>query len=487
MTQLFDVAVIGAGPGGYVAAIRCGQLGLNTVCIDDWKNPEGKPSLGGTCLNVGCIPSKALLESSENYERAARKFAAHGITVNGLSVDVPVMISRKDKIVSNFTGGVAMLFRKNKVTSMNGRAALTGSENANENQGNPIWNIEVKDGDQVNAVRAKNVIIATGSVPRVLSFASVDNERILDNTGALALKEVPKRLGVIGGGVIGLEMGSVWRRLGAEVTILEALPQFLAAADEQVAKEARKIFTRESGLVIKTGVKISEVNATAEGITVAYADSPAGEGNVQKLEVDKLIVAVGRTPSTAGLGAESVGLKLDDRGFIEVDSACRTNLPNVYAVGDVVRGPMLAHKASEEGVAAAETIAGRRGHANLDTIPWVIYTSPEIAWVGKTEQELKAAGVEYRVGQFPFMANGRARALGETAGFVKMLADTATDRILGVHMIGPYVSELISEAVVAMEFGATSEDIARIVHAHPSLSEVVHEAALAVDKRAIHI
>ncbi len=485
MSQSFDVAVIGAGPGGYVAAIRCAQLGLNTVCIDEWKNPQGKPSLGGTCLNVGCIPSKALLESSENFERAAHKFAGHGITVEGLSMNVPVMISRKDKIVSNFTGGVAMLFRKNKVTSMHGRATLLGNgENEDESA---LWRIEVKDGDKADTVQAKHVIIATGSTPRTLPFAPVDNNRILDNTGALALTEAPKRLGVIGGGVIGLEMGSLWRRLGAEVTILEALPQFLMAADEQVAKEARKIFTRESGLVIKTGVKISGINSIGESITVEYIDTADSQENVQKLEVDKLIVAVGRVPNTAGLGAENAGLTLDSRGFIEVDASCRTNLPNVYAVGDVVRGPMLAHKASEEGVAVAETIAGQAGHANLDTVPWVIYTSPEIAWVGKTEQELKAEGIQYKAGQFPFMANGRARALGETGGFVKVLADTNTDRILGIHMIGPYVSEMIAEAVVAMEFAASSEDIARIVHAHPSLSEVLHEAALGVEKRAIHI
>jgi dihydrolipoamide dehydrogenase len=292
---------------------------------------------------------------------------------------------------------------------------------------------------------------------------------------------------VIGGGVIGVEMGSLWRRLGAEVTILEALPQFLMAADEQVAKEARKIFTRELGLIIKTGIHIGSIRSSGENITIEYTDAADAEKAVQTLEVDKLIVAVGRVPNTAGLGIENIGLKLDDRGYIEVDAHCRTNLPNVYAIGDVVRGPMLAHKASEEGVAVAEVIAGQGGHANLDTIPWVIYTSPEIAWVGKTEQELKAAGIEYKSGQFPFMANGRARALGETGGFVKMLADAKTDRILGVHMIGPYVSELIAEAVVAMEFSATSEDIARVVHAHPSLSEVVHEAALGVDKRAIHI
>jgi dihydrolipoamide dehydrogenase len=481
MSQSFDVAVIGAGPGGYVAAIRCAQLGLNTVCIDEWKNPQGKASLGGTCLNVGCIPSKALLESSENYERAAHKFAAHGIKVEGLSVDVSTMMSRKDKIVAAFTGGVAMLLKKNKVTSIHGRGSLLKS--GKHDGSNTLWQIEVKNGDKIDIVEAKHIIIATGSTPRQLPFAPVDNERILDNTGALALMETPKRLGVIGAGVIGLEMGSVWRRLGSEVTILEALPGFLTAADEQVAKEAKKIFTREIGLVIQTGVKISGIK-TGEAITVEYADA---EGKAQQLEVDKLIVAVGRVPNTAGLGTENVGLKMNDRGYIEVDSNCRTNLKNIYAVGDVVRGPMLAHKASEEGVAVAETIAGQAGHMNLDTIPWVIYTSPEIAWVGKTEQELKTAGIQYKAGQFPFMANGRARALGETSGFVKVLADANTDRILGVHMIGPYVSEMIAEAVVAMEFAASSEDIARIVHAHPSLSEVLHEAALSVDKRALHI
>ncbi|MDO8436811.1 MAG: dihydrolipoyl dehydrogenase [Nitrosomonadaceae bacterium] len=479
MSQSFDVAVIGAGPGGYVAAIRCAQLGLNTICIDEWKNPQGKASLGGTCLNVGCIPSKALLESSENYERAAHKFSAHGIKLQDLSMDVPVMIARKDKIVAAFTGGIAMLFRKNKITAMHGRGTLLKGGNGGE-----AWQIEVKNGDKTEVVEAKHIIIATGSTPRQLSFVPVDNERILDNVGALALTETPQSLGVIGAGVIGLEMGSVWRRLGSEVTILEALPGFLMAADEQVAKEAQKIFTKELGLMIQTGVKISAIKTSKKNIIVEYADA---QGAAQKLEVDKLIIAVGRVPNTAGLGAENIGLQLDDHGRIEVDGHCRTNLLNVYAVGDVVRGPMLAHKASEEGVAVAEIIAGQAGHVNLDTIPWVIYTSPEIAWVGKTEQELKAAGIQYKAGQFPFMANGRARALGEMSGFVKVLADANTDRILGVHMIGPYVSEMIAEAVVAMEFAASSEDIARIVHAHPSLSEVLHEAALGVDKRALHI
>jgi len=479
MTQSFDVAVIGAGPGGYVAAIRCAQLGLNTICIDEWENSQGKASLGGTCLNVGCIPSKALLESSENYERAAHKFSAHGIKLQDLSIDIPVMIARKDKIVSSFTGGIAMLFRKNKITAMHGRGTLLKSNNERE-----AWQVEVKNGDKIEVIEAKHIIIATGSTPRLLPMAPVDNERILDNVGALALTEIPKRLGVIGAGVIGLEMGSVWRRLGSEVTILESLPAFLSAADEQIAKEAQKIFTKELGLVIQTGIKISAIRSSKESVTVEYTDS---QGELLKLEVDKLIVAVGRVPNTSGLGAENVGLKLDDRGRIEVDDHCRTNLSNVYAVGDVVRGPMLAHKASEEGSAVAEIIAGQAGHVDLNTIPWVIYTSPEIAWVGKNEQELKSAGVQYKVGQFPFMANGRARALGETSGFVKVIADADTDRILGVHMIGPYVSEMIAEAVVAMEFAASSEDIARIVHAHPSLSEVLHEAALSVDKRALHI
>ncbi len=486
MTQFFDVVVIGAGPGGYVAAIRCAQLGLNTACIDEWKNPQGRASLGGTCLNVGCIPSKALLESSENYERVAHKYSEHGIKVEGLSVNIPEMISRKDKIVTTFTSGISMLFKKNKVTSIHGRGTLVKYRNDKKS-----WKVKTKNGDKEETIEATYIIIATGSTPRPLSFVAVDNERILDNEGALTLIEAPKRLGIIGAGVIGLEMASVWRRLGSEVTILEALPEFLTIVDEQVAKEAQKIFTRELGLEILTGINLTEIKTGKKTLMVQYLDAQA---KAQKLEVDKLIVSVGRIPNTAELGAEYVGLRIDDGGRIEVDSHCRTNLPNVYAVGDVVRGPMLAHKASEEGIAVAESIiANEAGQArehikiNLDTIPWVIYTSPEIAWVGKTEQELKTAGIRYKAGQFPFMANGRARALGETSGFVKILADANTDRILGVHMIGPYVSEMISEAVVAMEFAASSEDIARIVHAHPSLSEVLHEAALGVDKRALHI
>jgi dihydrolipoamide dehydrogenase len=486
MTQLFDVVVIGAGPGGYVAAIRCAQLGLNTACIDEWKNPQGKASLGGTCLNVGCIPSKALLESSENFERVAHKYSAHGIKVEGLSVDIPVMISRKEKIVTEFANGIAMLFKKNKVTSIHGQGTLVKDKSDQKN-----WKVKIQNSDKEETIEAKYIIIATGSTPRQLPSIVVDNERVLDNEGALALIEVPKRLGIIGAGVIGLEMASVWRRLGSEVTILEAMPEFLAAVDEQIAKEAKKIFTRELGLEILTSVNITEIKTGKKTVIVKYLDAQA---KAQRLEVDKLIVSVGRVPNSAKLGADSVGLEIDDGGRIQVDTHCRTNLLNVYAVGDVVRGPMLAHKASEEGIAVAEgiaaNVAGQEKNlpsVNLDIIPWVIYTSPEIAWVGKTEQELKTAGIKYKAGQFPFMANGRARALGETSGFVKVIADAHTDRILGVHMIGPYVSEMISEAVVAIEFSASSEDIARIVHAHPSLSEVLHEAALAVDNRALHI
>jgi len=486
MSEIFDVAVIGAGPGGYVAAIRCAQLGLNTVCIDEWKNPKGKASLGGTCLNVGCIPSKALLESSENYFQIQHKVSAHGITAENVSVDVPVMIARKDKIVTMFTAGIASLFKKNKVKSLHGRGTLLQRDTSAN-----IWQIKVDDSGNAETIQAKHVIVATGSVPRPLPFAPVDNAMILDNAGALALTEIPKRLGVIGAGVIGLEMGSVWRRLGAEVTILEAMPGFLMAADEQIAKEAKSIFTKEPGLQINTGVNIKSVKATGNTVAVGYSDANNQE---QVLEVDKLIVAIGRIPNTAGLGVDENGLQVDERGFIVVDQYCRTNLANVYAVGDVVRGPMLAHKASEEGVAVAEMIqhvekgeAGELEAVDFNTVPWVIYTAPEIAWVGKNEQELRAAGIAYKAGQFPFIANGRARAMGETSGFIKILADEKTDRVLGVHMIGPHVSELISEAVMAMKFSASSQDIACIVHAHPSLSEVFHEAALGVDKRALHI
>ncbi|MBI1964885.1 MAG: dihydrolipoyl dehydrogenase [Betaproteobacteria bacterium] len=474
MAKTFDVVVIGGGPGGYIAAIRAAQLGLATACVDEWKTADGKPAPGGTCTNVGCIPSKALLQSSENYEHAGHAFSEHGIQVKGLSVDVAQMLKRKDRVVRQNNEGILYLFKKNKVAFYHGRGSFAGGSAG-------AWDIKVA-GKPEETLTAKHVIVATGSSPRALPGAAFDNKLILDNDGALAIPEVPRRLGVIGAGVVGLEMGSVWRRLGAEVTILEALPAFLGAADEQVAREALKVFTQQ-GLAMHMGVKVGRVTA-GKDVKVEYADS---DGKAQALTVDKLIVSIGRVPNTDGLNAAAVGLKLDERGFVAVDGDCRTNLPNVWAVGDVVRGPMLAHKAEEEGVAAAERIAGKHGHVDFNTIPWVIYTSPEIAWVGKTEQQLKDEGVKYRAGQFPFMANGRARALGDTTGFVKFLADGKTDRILGVHIIGPMASELIAEAVVAMEFRASSEDIALICHAHPSLSEAMKEAALAVHKRTLNL
>ncbi len=471
MSKQFDVVVIGGGPGGYIAAIRAAQLGFNTACIDEWKTKDGKPAPGGTCTNVGCIPSKALLQSSENYEEAAKHFGDHGIQVSGLAIDVAKMLARKDQVVRQNNDGILFLFKKNKVTFFHGRGSFAG-------KGDAGWDVKVND----ETISGKQVIVATGSNPRALPGVAFDEEFILSNDGALRIPSVPKKLGLIGSGVIGLEMGSVWRRVGSEVTILEALPTFLGAVDEQVAKEAKKAFDKQ-GLKIEVGVKVGEVKKTGKGVSVAYTNA---KGEAQVLDVDRLIVSVGRVPNTAGLGAEAVGLKLDERGAVVVDDECRTNLPNVWAIGDVVRGPMLAHKAEEEGVAVAERIAGQHGHVNFNTIPWVIYTNPEIAWVGQTEQQLKAAGVPYKAGTFPFMANGRARALGDTAGMVKVLADAKTDEILGVHIVGPMASELIAEAVVAMEFRASSEDIARICHAHPSLSEATKEAALAVDKRSLN-
>ncbi|MEO8248476.1 MAG: dihydrolipoyl dehydrogenase [Burkholderiales bacterium] len=474
MSKNFDVVVIGAGPGGYIAAIRAAQLGFNVACIDEWKNGKGGPAPGGTCTNVGCIPSKALLQSSENYENTGKHFADHGIEVKGLSMDVSKMLARKDAVVQQNNDGILYLFKKNKVTFFHGSGSFVSS-------GDDGLHIKVA-GEAEETIVGKHVIVATGSVPRALPGAPFDEEQILSNDGALRVGAVPKKLALIGSGVIGLEMGSVWRRLGAEVTVLEALPTFLGAVDEQIAKEAKKAFDKQ-GLKIELGVKVGEIKVGKKGVSVSYANA---KGEARMLEVDKLIVSIGRLPNTAGLDEESVGLKLDERGFVEVDAACKTNLPNVWAVGDVVRGPMLAHKAEEEGVAVAERIAGQHPHVNFNTVPWVIYTSPEIAWVGQTEQQLKAEGRAYKAGTFPFLANGRARAIGDTTGMVKFIADAKTDEILGVHMVGPMVSELISEAVVAMEFKASSEDIARICHAHPSLSEATKEAALAVDKRTLN-
>ena len=474
MSKAFDVVVIGGGPGGYIAAIRAAQLGFNTACVDEWKNDKGGPAPGGTCTNVGCIPSKALLQSSENFEQAGHHFADHGIGLTNLSIDVTKMLGRKNTVVKQNNDGILYLFKKNKVTFFHGRGSFVKA-------GGEGVEIAVT-GDKPDTLIAKHVIVATGSNPRALTGAAFDEENILSNDGALRIPAVPKTLGVIGSGVIGLEMGSVWRRLGADVTVLEALPTFLGAVDEQIAKEAHKAFTKQ-GLKIQLGVKISEVKSGKKGVTIAYADAA---GKEQKLECEKLIVSIGRVPNTIGLNADAIGLKLDERGFVAVDGDCQTNVPNVWAVGDVVRGPMLAHKAEEEGSAVAERIAGQHPHVDFNTVPWVIYTSPEIAWVGQSEQALKAEGRAYKVGTFPFMANGRARALGDTTGLVKMIADAKTDQVLGVHIVGPYASELIAESVMAMEFKASSEDIARICHAHPSLSEATKEAALAVDKRALN-
>ena len=480
MSKQFDVIVIGGGPGGYIAAIRASQLGFNVACIDEWKNATGGPALGGTCTNIGCIPSKALLQSSEHYDHASHHFADHGIEVKGLSLDIAKMLGRKDTVVKQNNDGIVYLFKKNKVTFYHGRGSFVAAKDG-------AYDIKVAPSTgsgqaAEETISGKHIIVATGSNARALQGAPFDEENILSNDGALRIGAVPPKLGVIGSGVIGLEMGSVWRRLGADVTILEGLPTFLGAVDQQIARDAHKAFTKQ-GLKIELGVQVGEIKNGKKGVSIAYVNA---KNEAQTLEVDKLIVSIGRIANTIGLNPEAVGLSLDERGAIVVDGECKTNLPKVWAVGDVVRGPMLAHKAEEEGAAVAERIAGQHGHVNFNTIPWVIYTSPEIAWVGQTEEQLKAEGRAYKAGSFPFMANGRARALGDTTGMVKMLADAATDEILGVHIVGPLASELIAECVMAMEFRASSEDIARICHAHPSLSEATKEAALAVDKRTLN-
>jgi dihydrolipoamide dehydrogenase len=468
----FDVIVIGSGPGGYIAAIRAAQLGRKVACVEEWINHAGKPKLGGTCLNVGCIPSKALLASSEQFEKAQLHFDELGINLDNLSVDVGKMVGRKEAIVEKITGGVEFLFRKNKITWIKGHGKLAGKDGAN-------FRIDV--GGETHT--AQHVIIATGSKARHLPNVPVDNKIVSDNEGALAFTSVPKKLAVVGAGVIGLELGSVWRRLGAEVTILEALPEFLGTTDSALQKEAAKLFKKQ-GLTIHLGVKIDGVKTTDSSVSISYKDK---DGNAQTLDADRLIVSIGRVPNTDDLGLDSIGLSVDERGFIPVDGHCATKVPNVYAIGDVVRGPMLAHKAEDEGVLVAEIIDGQKPHIDYNCIPWVIYTHPEIAWVGQTEQALKAEGRAFKAGQFPMLANGRAMGIGETDGFIKILADAKTDEILGVHIISANASDLIAEAVVAMEFKAASEDIGRICHPHPSLSEVMREAALAVDKRALNI
>ena len=469
----FDVVVIGAGPGGYVGAIRAAQLGLSTACVDAWLDSRGKPALGGTCLNVGCIPSKALLDSSHHYHNVRHLLPAHGIEAGDVKLDLGRMLARKDKVVRTLTRGVAGLLRKNKVESIAGRAALKG--------GGQVEVTPHGSGER-RILTARHIVLATGSVPIRIPVAEVDGERIVDNEGALAFPEVPKRLGIIGAGVIGLELGSVWGRLGSEVTILEALDDFLPAADRRIAGEALKSLKRQ-GLDIRLGARVTGARPQGDAVLVGYEDA----GGAHECEFDRLVVAVGRRANTEGLDPTAAGVELDDHGRIFVDEHCRTTADGIWAIGDAVAGPMLAHKASEEGVAVAERIAGQSSHLDHDIIPWVIYTHPEIAWVGRTEAELDAAGIEHRDGSFPFLASGRAQGSGETEGVVKVIADAATDRILGVHVFAANASELIAEAVVAMAFDASAEDIARTIHAHPTLAEAMHEAALALDGRAIHI
>ncbi len=471
MSEKFDVIVVGAGPAGYVAAIRCAQLGFNTACVDKWQDADGKPSLGGTCLNVGCIPSKALLDSSEKVEQASHEFEHHGISVGKLEVDVKKMIARKDDIVGNLTKGIAGLFKANKVTSIHGHGKLLKDKQ-----------VEVTLEGKSTIYSAENIILAVGSEAIPIPVAKVDNNLIVDNAGALDINEVPKKLGVIGAGVIGLELGSVWNRLGSEVTILEASDTFLAPVDKQLSREAERTFTKVQGLDIKLGAMVTGTKTDKKSVNVTYTLKDKEYTDT----FDKLIVAVGRRANTKDIASDDAGLKLDDRGRVDVDGQCKTNIPGVYAIGDAVKGPMLAHKGSEEGVAVAEIIAGQKPHINHDTIPWVIYTHPEIAWVGINEEQAKEQGIKVKTGFFPFAANGRSLAMNEKGGRVKMIADAETDRILGVHILGPNASELISEAVLAMEYSASSEDIARTIHAHPTLSEAFHEAALAVDGRALH-
>ena len=471
MSEQFDVVVIGGGPAGYHAAIRAAQLGMKVACVDAALGKDGKPALGGTCLRVGCIPSKALLDSSRQYWNMGHIFGEHGISFDKPKIDVGTMIGRKDKIVKQFTGGIAALFKANKVAAYYGFGQL---------QPGNVVSVKQHDGKTVE-LKGTNVILAAGSDSIELPFAKF-GEHIVDNVGALDFDKVPKRLGVIGAGVIGLELGSVWNRLGSEVTILEGLPNFLAAADAEVAKVAAREFKKQ-GLDIRLGCKVSGTEVKKDGVHVAYTDA---KGEAQEIVVDKLLVAVGRRAATRGLLADGTGVKLTDRGQIEVDEHCHTGVDGVWAIGDCVRGPMLAHKGFEEGIAVAELIAGLPGHVNFDTIPWVIYTEPEIAWVGKTEEQLKAEGIPYKAGSFPFAAVGRAVAMAEPAGFVKVLAHAETDRVLGLHLVGANVSELVHEGVLAMEFKGSADDLARICHAHPSLSEAVHDAAMAVHKRAIH-
>ncbi|MGD9842145.1 MAG: dihydrolipoyl dehydrogenase [Steroidobacteraceae bacterium] len=473
-SEHFDVIVIGAGPAGYPAAIRAGQNKLKVACIDGWKNHDGSYAFGGTCLNAGCIPSKALLESSELYHRAQHEFALHGIKVSGVEFDVATMQARKNKIVKSSTQGIAGLLKGAGVAALVGHGKLLKGDGQ-------IHNVEFtgKDG-KVQNLTAKHVVLASGSIPTELKSLPFDGKGVVDSWGALEFDAVPKRLGIIGAGVIGLELGSVWNRLGAQVTVLEAMDAFLPMADQAVAAEALKNFKKQ-GMDIKLGAKVSTASQGKDGVTLKYTDAKGEQG----LVVDKVVVAIGRRPYTENLLGEGTGVELDERGFVKVDHECRTGVANVWAVGDLVRGPMLAHKGKEEGVVVADLIAGKHAHVNYDVIPSVIYTAPEIAWVGLTEQQVKASGRAYKIGSFPFMASGRARAMEAAVGFCKMIAAIDDDAVLGVHIIGPMAGELIGEAVLAMEYSASTEDFQRTIHAHPTLSEAVHEAALAADKIAI--
>lgn len=473
MSEKFDVIVIGSGPAGYVAAIRAAQLGLKTACVEKWKNEEGKGVNGGTCLNVGCIPSKALLDSSYKYHEAKDDLGVHGITTSGVELNVSSMIARKNQIIKNLTGGIAGLFKANGVTSLFGTGKLLAGKK-----------VEVTDFDgKVTVYEAENVILASGSNPINIPPAPVDNDVIVNSTGALEFSEVPKRLGVIGAGVIGLELGSVWNRCGSKVVVLEALDSFLAIMDQQIAKETQKILTKQ-GLDIRTSSRVTGSKVNGKEVTVTFLDK---DGKEQQETFDKLIVCVGRRPFTENLLAGDSGVNLDERGFIFVNEFCATNAPGVWAIGDVVRGPMLAHKGSEEGVMVAERIAGQKTQMNYDIIPNVIYTHPEVAAVGKTEEQVKASGEPYNVGTFPFAASGRAMAANETQGLVKIIAHAVTDRILGAHIVGPSAADLVQQVAIAMEFGSSAEDLGMMVFGHPTLSEAIHEAALAVHGHAIHI
>ena len=468
---MYDVIVIGSGPAGYVAAIRASQLGLKTACIEKSFDADGNSQLGGTCLNVGCIPSKALLDSSHRYSDAINHFSTHGIEVSKPKLDIAKMMQRKNKIVTQLTAGVTGLFKANKITQILGHAKIIDSTH-----------IEVTSKDGTETLETKNIVIATGSSPINIPVAEINNKDIVDSTGALEFDSVPKKLGIIGAGVIGLELGSVWSRLGSEVTVLEAMDEFLPMADKRISKDVLKEFNKQ-GLNINLGCKVTSALSNKKDITVTYENN----GNTNELKVDKLIVAVGRRPNTEDLLDKNCGLSIDEKGFIPVNDFCETNVQNIWAVGDVVRGPMLAHKASEEGIMVVERIAGKHAEMEYDLVPSVIYTHPEVAWVGQTEEDLSSAGIAFKTGSFPFAASGRALASGESTGFIKVIADKKTDTILGVHAFGPSAADIVQQGVVAMEFGASAEDLGLTIFSHPTVSEALHEAALAVNGQAIHI